>query len=54
MSTLLDTCVISELYRAGAEPAVESEVNALRENVYISVVTISEMSFGAHSFARWR
>ena len=49
MSTILDTCVISELYRVGREPAVESEVNALGEDVYISVVTISEMSFGAHS-----
>jgi len=48
VSTLLDTCVISELYCAEPEPAVESEVNALGEDAYISVVTISEMSFGAH------
>ena len=48
MSTLLDTCAISELYRADPEPAVELEVNALRGDAYISVVTISEMSIGAH------
>ena len=48
MSTLLDTCAISELYRAEPEPAVESAIDALGEDAYISVVTISEMSFGVH------
>ena len=49
MSTLLDTCAISELYRAEPEPAVELAIDALGEDAYISVVTISEMSIGAHS-----
>ena len=49
MSTLLDTCAISELYRAEPEPAVELAIDALGEDAYISVVTISEMSDGAYS-----
>ena len=49
MSTLLDTCAISELYRAEPEPAVELAIDALGEDAYISVVTISEMSVGAYS-----
>ncbi len=48
MSTLLDTCAISELYCVEPEPAVESAIDALGEDAYISVVTISEMSFGVH------
>ena len=49
MSTLLDTCAISEMYRAEPEPAVELAIDALGEDAYISVVTISEMSIGAYS-----
>ena len=47
MRIILDTCIISALHKP--EPAVVSEVDALGEDVYISVVTISEMSLGAHS-----
>ena len=54
MSTLLDTCAISELYRAEPEPAVELAIDALGEDAYISVVTISEMSIGAHSLPAGR
>ena len=49
MRIILDTCIISALHSVKPEPAVISEVNALGEDVYISVVTISEMSFGAYS-----
>ena len=44
----MDTCIISELHGVQPEPVV-SKVDALGEYVYISVVTISEMSIGAHS-----
>ena len=57
MSTLLDTCAISELYRAEPEPAVElaiDAIDALGEDTYISAVTISEMSMGAHSLPAGR
>ena len=54
MTTLLDTCVISELHHAEPEPAVELGVNVLGEEIYISVVTINEMSFGAHSLPAGR
>ena len=49
MRIILDTCIISELHDVKPEPAVISKVDALGEDVYISVVTISEMSIGAHS-----
>ena len=49
MRIILDTCIISALHSVKPEPAVESEVNALGEDTYVSVVTIAEMSFGAYS-----
>ena len=49
MRIILDTCIISALHSVKPEPAVRSRVNALGEDAYVSVVTISEMSFGAYS-----
>ena len=51
MSALLDTCVVSERYKAKPEPAVMAAVAALGENAYISVITIVEMLKGAHQLA---
>ena len=51
MSALLDTCVVSERYKAKPEPAVMAAVAALGENAYISVITIGEMLKGAHQLA---
>ena len=48
MKVLLDTCVISELHRANAEPKVRSAVESLGEaDTFLSVITIGEISFGA-------
>ena len=51
MSALLDTCVVSERYKANPEPAVLAAVAALGKNAYISVITIGEMLKGAHQLA---
>ena len=48
MSALLDTCIVSEAYRINAEPAVRSAVDGLGNAAYISVITIGEISRGAH------
>lgn len=49
MKVLLDTCVISELRRANAEPKVRSAIERLDEaDTFLSIITIGEISFGAH------
>ena len=54
MSALLDTCVVSEKYKANPEAAVMAAVAALGNNAYISVVTIGEMLKGAELLAEGR
>ena len=54
MSALLDTCVVSEEYKANPEPAVMAAVAALGNNAYISVVTIGEVLKGADLLAEGR
>ena len=48
MRALLDTCVVSELQRHKPEPAVESAIDALGSDAFLSVVTIGEILRGAH------
>ena len=48
MKVILDTCIVSEAYRNNVEPAVRSAVDRLGDAAYISVVTIGEVSRGAH------
>ena len=54
MSVLLDTCVVSETYKADPEPTVIAKVAALGESAYISVITIGEMLKGAELLAEGR
>ena len=46
MSTILDTCIVSELYGVKAEPAVVQRVNELGADAYLSVITIGEIFRG--------
>ena len=46
MSAILDTCIVSELYDANAEPAVVQRVNELGADAYLSVITIGELFRG--------
>lgn len=47
MTWLLDTCVVSELVRAKARPAVTAWVRAHAEHeLYLSVITIGELEKG--------
>ena len=46
MSTILDTCVVSELYDVNAAPAVVQRVNELGADAYLSVITIGELFRG--------
>ena len=54
MSVLLDTCVVSETYKADPEPTVIAKVAALGESAHISVITIGEMLKGAELLAEGR
>lgn len=47
MRTLLDTCVVSELARAGGEKRVKECVSAIRNrDLFLSVITIGEIAKG--------
>lgn len=47
MRVLLDTCVLSELYKPRPLPSVSQAVEQLPdENLYISVITLGEISKG--------
>ena len=54
MSTILDTCVVSELYDVNAEPAVVQSVNKLGADAYLSVITIGEIFRGTQKLAPGR
>lgn len=54
MSTILDTCVVSELYGVKAEPAVVQRVNELGADAYLSVITIGEIFRGTQKLERGR
>ena len=47
MKVLLDTCVLSELYKPNPQESVKNTLNALDDNhLYISVITMGELSKG--------
>ena len=47
MRVLLDTCVLSELYKPEPLPAVYEAVNNIQdENLYLSVITVGEIGKG--------
>ena len=49
MRVLLDTCVVSELWRKGGAEKVRRRVSVLRANdAYLSVLTIGEITKGIH------
>ncbi len=49
MRVLLDTCVVSELWRKGGSEKVRKRVAALKaENSYVSVLTVGEIAKGIH------
>lgn len=54
MNVLLDTCVVSETQKANPEPSVQSAVDALGEDAYMSVITIGEILRGAQLLAPGR
>ena len=51
MSALLDTHVVSEIRKPNGDPTVKSAVAALGGGASISVITIGEISKGAHRLA---
>ncbi len=49
MRVLLDTCVISELWRKGGSEKVRKHVFVLRpDDTYVSVMTVGEITQGIH------
>lgn len=49
MRVLLDTCVVSELWRKGGSEKVRQRVSALKaEDSYVSVLTVGEIAKGIH------
>ncbi|QPJ60480.1 MAG: type II toxin-antitoxin system VapC family toxin [Candidatus Nitronauta litoralis] len=49
MKVLLDTCVVSELWRKGGSETVRNHIAALKPNdTYLSVLTIGEITKGIH------
>ena len=54
MSTILDTCVVSELYDDEAEPAVVRRVDELGADAYLSVITIGELFRGTQKLVPGR
>ena len=49
MRVLLDTCVVSELWRKGGSEKVRRHVSVLRPNdAYLSVLTVGEITKGIH------
>ncbi len=47
MRVILDTCVLSELYKSSANETVKAEINSIKdEDLYLSVVTIGEIKKG--------
>jgi len=49
MRVLLDTCVVSELWRKGGSEKVRKSVSVLKpEDCYVSVLTVGEISKGIH------
>ena len=49
MRVLLDTCVISELWRKGGSEKVRKHVSELRaDDAYLSVLTVGEITKGIH------
>lgn len=47
MRALLDTCVVSELWRKGSSPKVYRRISQLKpEDAYLSVLTIGEITKG--------
>ena len=54
MSTILDTCVVSELYDDEAEPAVVQRIDELGADAYLSVITIGELFRGTQKLVPGR
>jgi len=49
MRVLLDTCVVSELWRKGGSEKVRKRVSVLKaEDSYLSVLTVGEITKGIH------
>lgn len=49
MRILIDTCVVSELWRKGGSEKVRKRVSALKaEDSYVSVLTVGEIAKGIH------
>lgn len=49
MKVLLDTCVISDIYRAHKTERLRNALHAIgEENCYVSVVTLGEIMNGVH------
>ena len=49
MKVLLDTCIISDIYRAHQTERLRAALEAIgEENCYISVVTLGELANGTH------
>ncbi|WP_447969892.1 PIN domain-containing protein [Nitrospira sp. M1] len=49
MRVLLDTCVVSELWRKGGSEKVRKRVSALKaEDSFLSVLTVGEITKGIH------
>ncbi|MEI8011761.1 MAG: type II toxin-antitoxin system VapC family toxin [Candidatus Omnitrophota bacterium] len=52
MKVLLDTCVISDIYRAHKTESLRDALHAIgEENCYVSVVTLGEITNGVHQLA---
>ncbi len=49
MRVLLDTCVVSELWRKGGAEVVRKRIAVLRpDDTYVSVLTVGEITKGIH------
>jgi predicted nucleic acid-binding protein len=51
---LLDTCVISELQRLGGDAGVRAAVSALDDEIFLSVITLGEITKGVLRLADGR
>jgi toxin FitB len=52
MKVLLDTCVISDIYRAHKTERLRNALHAIgEENCYVSVVTLGEITNGVHQLS---
>ena len=52
MKVLLDTCIISDIYRAHKTEGLKDALHAIGEdNCFVSVVTLGEISNGVHQLS---